>query len=456
MQAGSQGQGWGERFQRAQRFLRRDVWEIEVGDLRRGRRTLLHGLRTALLVVRGFVRDRCPLRASALTYITLVTIVPAMALMFAIAKAFGAHEKLGGFLVDRIPEHLSQVRPLVQNVVSVIQTTDLTKLGWVGLVILVYGWLRGLGSIEKTFNDIWGVRRSRTLTRKVSDYLCVSVIVPVLLVVASGLNASLSSQTVVAKVTEWLGPLAWLYLKGLRGLPFVTVAVAFTAFYMFMPNTQVRFRSGLMAGIVAGTLWYASQYLYIRFQIGISQFSTVYGTFAALPAFLVWLYLGWLIVIFGAEVAFAHQNADTFPREMQVETLPQAERERIALEVLGEVVARYANGSGGPWRPKEFQASARIPIRRVNAVVEDLVNAGVLAEVGGRSPGYLPARDPGQIRIAEVLASLRRGTVEGEAVAPGESQARLPSKEVRAVLAKVQEGVARSLDGATVRDLAGK
>ena len=263
-------------------------------------------------------------------------------------------------------------------------------------------------TIEKNFNDIWGVREGRSWVRRFSDYLSALVIMPILMLAATSANAFLASEKVVGLLGEWTGPLLPLYLAVLKLSPFFFLWIAFTAIYMFMPNVRVRFASGLVGGILAGTGWQVLQWIYIHFQVGIAKQNVIYGTFAALPVFLVWLQASWLIVLFGAEFSFAHQNHRTYRQETDALDASFAAKERLGLSVALSVVRAFLGG-GQAWDPEAYASQRKIPIRLVREVLDTLTEAGILARLPGPpSPACPPGTGdrPGGAVGAEARAAL--------------------------------------------------
>ena len=245
-------------------------------------------LKIGYTVVRRFIADKCQLRAFALTYVTLLAIVPFLALIFSMSKAFGAFDPVRSIVLEKAVV----TQEIVTKIIDIAGKTSLKTLGIVGLGFLIWTLILVLGTIERSFNDIWGIKRSRNIFRKFTDYLGVILICPILALCATGVNAFLSNSGLV-----------------LRMAPYLSMWLVFTFIYMFMPNTKVKFSSALTAGIIGGTLWQFAQWGYIHFQIGVSRYSIIYGTFASIPVFLIWLHISWLIVLLGAEISFVYQNS---------------------------------------------------------------------------------------------------------------------------------------------------
>ena len=268
------------------------------------------------LCLSEFYQDKCPERASALTYYTLLSIVPVIGLVFGIAKGFGLEKIIqnqilqfaqrGGWqegVVDRMLSFSS----------SLLEQTKGGLIAGVGVVFLFWTLISILGNIEGSFNDIWEVRRSRTYMRKFTDYLAIAVFTPILVIISSSFTVVAASEAkLVVQKIALLGAISSVIFFLLNLLPYVSIWFLLTLNYMVLPNTRVPLRAGITAGIVAGTVYQIVQWIYIKFQIGVASYGAIYGSFAALPLFLVWLQISWMIVLFGAEIAFAHEHAETF------------------------------------------------------------------------------------------------------------------------------------------------
>lgn len=430
-------------------FLRHDLWHLDTHEQTRRRLFLMRQLQVATMVVRGFFSDGCMLRASALTYATLLSIVPLLALMFSLIKGFGGQNVLEPFLF-KIFTHGSE--EVIGAILSYIENTNFRRLGTVGLAILVITVLTLLSNIEKSFNHIWGVKETRTMLRRFSDYFSVVLLSPLLMLAALSLTTSLRSQSLVQKLLEtaFVGE-ALLLLFNI--LPYLAVWAAFTFMYLFMPNTRVKFAPALVGGIFGGTLWQLAQWTYVNFQIGVSRYNAIYGTMAALPILIVWLYVSWMIVLLGLELTYAMQNATIIRQEYGEEAVNFASRERVALTVLLLCAESfYANSTG--WNHARLCSELRLPPRLVRTVLNDLVRLGLLAKVQEPDQdGYVyhPGSAPEGIEVHTVLQVLRQD---------GSTQPRNFRMPGRDVVAEV-EGIINSaereaLAGLTLRDLAFK
>jgi membrane protein len=399
------------------KFLTVDIWRIRLRNLPRNQHFLIKQLRVVLLALRGFYEDRCQLRASALTFYSLLSVVPVLAMAFGIAKGFGLQEKLTEQL-DKLPERFPigvEVVAGVRNAATKLLTeTKGDVIAGIGVVVLFWTVIKVLGNIEKSFNSIWGVKKARSIGRRLSDYLSMMFICPILFVIASSATVFVAGQIelLVAKVAL-LGAISPLIFMLLRLTPYCVIWILFTFIYIFMPNTKVNFKSGLLAGVVAGTIYQVVQWVYFSFQIGVAKYNAIYGTFAALPLFLLWLQLSWLIVLFGAEISFAHQNVDTY--EFEPDSLRASNRFRklLSLRMTHQLVKNFCAGEE-PSTATEISHSLEIPIRLVRQLLFELTEARVLSETvtdDDDEVAYQPAQSAEKYTPKFVLEALdRRGS----------------------------------------------
>ncbi len=395
-----------KKIQRLKTFIFEDVWEMDWNALSFLKRLGFGFVRVCFIVVRGFGRDNCPLHASALTYITLMSMVPLIAMMFSVAKGFGAGEMLENLLMEQAAQLPQNITEFVIRMMEYVEKTNFGVLGAVGVLLLFYTVVATMGQIERSFNAIWGVHTDRNFFRKFSDYVSVLLVVPLLILAAISINASLSANAFILFLQQKVPYFAHLYqaLASLTGTLFVWVA--FTFIFIFMPNTQVRFFPAVMGGVVAGILWQLVQWGYIHLQIAVATYNAIYGTFASIPIFLAWLYLCWLIVLFGCEVAFAVQNFRTYEEESLSLKANQSTREALAIAMLSNL-AQHFQKEKGPWSLETFSGQRQIPIRLARDIFHNLIEEKLILETDGKSAHLVPGKPLEKINIDAVLKALR-------------------------------------------------
>ncbi|MDD5657131.1 MAG: YihY/virulence factor BrkB family protein [Elusimicrobia bacterium] len=401
---------------RLMNFLSHDLWRIRARDLPRSRSLFIQPLRVIIGAWRGFDEDKCRLHASALTFYTLLSLVPVLAMAFGIAKGFGFEKLLERQILERLPGQEKVAAQVIAFAGRLLENANGGLIAGIGVAVLFWTVVQVLGNIEASFNDIWGVKQPRPLMRKLADYLSIMLICPLLLIVSSSTTIFIASrlQGLVAHLA-FLGPLAPLILLGLKLLPFAAMWVLFSFIYVFLPNTRVRLSAGILGGIAAGTIYQLTQWIYVKFQIGATQYGAIYGSFAALPLFMVWLQVSWLIVLLGAEIAFAYQNVDTYEFEPDSLRVSGAFKRLLALRVASFAVKRFCQGRP-PSPETAFSRELDIPIRLVRQILFELASAGVLSEVvaeAGEEKAYQPARSAESCTIQDVVELLDdKGTAD--------------------------------------------
>ena len=397
-------------------YLQTDIWRVQLKHCPRKKFFLLRTLRIIVLAVRGFIEDKCKFRASALTFFSILSIVPIIALIFGVAKGFGFEKMVEKELMQKMEGQKEVATKILDFANSLLANVHGGVVAGIGVLFLFWTVINVLSNIENSFNDIWGVKAPRTFARKFSDYISMTLVCPFLLVVSGSLTVVISSQikNIIQSfpVFHFIGPLVLVLLNL---LPYVALWVVFTFIFMFMPNTKVKFTSGLLAGIVAGTILQITQLIYIKFQIGAANYGAIYGSFAALPLFLLWLQTSWFIVLFGAEISFAHQNVDTYEFEQECLTASNSFKKLTALLITQLLVKRFC-GKEQPLNDIKISQALEIPIRLVRQVVFELVESGVLSEIktkNDKEVAYQPAIDVDMLTIKYVADAIeQRGNAD--------------------------------------------
>ncbi|KAF0219478.1 MAG: hypothetical protein FD174_1938 [Geobacteraceae bacterium] len=424
-------------------FFSTTLWEMEPESYRGVRRYGVKYLQIMALVVKDFWDDQCLLRASALSFTSILSLVPFFAITFAVLKGLGVHNRIEPLILEQMAAGSQEI---VDNVISYINNTNMASLGAIGLVALIVTVITLLDNIEEAFNAIWGVRETRSLYRKFSDYLSVAVSAPILILAAISITTSLQSQALTQWImkTSYLGDLL-LFL--FRLVPYLSIWVALVFLYIFIPNTKVRFKSALIGGILAGTAWQAAQWGYIHFQVGVSKYNAIYGTLSVLPIFMVWIYTSWLVVLFGVEVVYAHQNIRTFRREVRSPSISHGAKELLTLAILLEIGEAFFYERPA-WDSERLAAELDVPVRMVRELLEQLADAGYVVETAGENPTYQPARELEHVFIKDVLATLKNygGSCKITKITRGE-------EVLQELLGRLDDCGASALGGMTLKDL---
>ncbi len=394
-------------FQRAAkrwtRFFQQELWEEDINGS--GWKYLwIAPLRMALLAWEGRRSHLLLLRASALTYVTVMSIVPTLAFVFALAKGFGVHHILEPFLLKYVSMGQEKV---VTYVIQYIGNTSVKALGSIGFALVFFSVIQAMSTIERTFNDIWGIRAHRRGFRKIADYMSILAICPLAVTFSLAMTATISSSTITQKL-RLIAPISqvmdWLFTLG----PYAMLWLGFIFLYMFAPNTRVKPKSAVIGGILAGTVWQIFLWSYTHFQVGLARYNAIYSGFASLPFFLVWLYVSWVIVLFGAEIVFAHQNLRFF-RSLQSAPHPSPYyRERLALRAMIGIARRFYSG-GLPWEMEEFSRALKVQPSLLDEVLSKLHDRGLLIELQTDGRRFIPARALENISMLDVVMAIYRG-----------------------------------------------
>ncbi len=396
-------------WSRLRTFIHRDLWLHTPQE--RGPRALYRLLRMGVLIVEGFAKSEVFLLAAALTYQVAFAMVPLLVVMLALLKGFGgldtAEGKVQEFILRNMtPEAGGQV---VTQFNAFIKNVNATAIGVIGFAALLYTSLSLLITIEGAFNKIWGIKVPRTLMRRFTVYWTFLTVSPLLLAASLSMRTYLTSSD----LSKWLtSHIPFFGAATLFLMPFVMAWIMFAGFYMIMPNTRVRPGAAFIGALVSGTAWEALKTGYVWYNshfAAAEKFAKFYGSLGAIPIFLLWIYISWIIVLFGAEVAFAAQHVGTYKREIAQLRLSAADRDRLSLVVTVAIVRDFVKGEPPP-TGEEVAARMNSPIRPVNEVLYELSAQKVLREVaiqGRKEPGFVPARDPGVMTARDVLAAVR-------------------------------------------------
>ena len=364
-------------------------------------RWLVQQYRLLFYTARGLVEHGTLVRSAALTFYTLMSLVPLLALVFAVVKGFGLADGLVENLYELFPQHPETVDYIVGFAENALARTQGGVVAAVGLVMLFWAVIRVFGSIESAFNNIWEVKVERSIARQWTDYIAVVMIVPVLWILANAVGNYI--EQVLGLYDKW-------YFTTLSRLAsMVVIWTMFTLLYLIIPNARVRFQSALMAGIVAGTIFLLFQWGYVYVQRWMTSYNAIYGSFAALPLFLIWMQTSWEILLFGGELSFAYQNISRFAEERESLRISYDQRRKVLLAVM-ILVARNFRDHGGTLPTDEIRKRLELPTRIVNDILFQLVQAGQLIAVrsgdGERDVAFAPAHDLSSITVYGILEAV--------------------------------------------------
>ncbi len=344
-----------------------------------------------------------------LTYSTLLAFVPIMAVVFAIARGFGYSMYIEDWFRESLASQPDAANTIIGFVNSYLVHTKKGVFLGIGLLFMLFTVLMLISNIELAFNDIWQVKRQRSVFRTITDYITLLFFVPIVIVLSSGLSIAITAINYRLSDVVVIGPLMSFFIEF---IPYLIWSVAFTALYVFMPNTKVELRSAIVPGIIAGVCMQAFQMIYINSQLWISNYNAIYGSFAIIPFFLLWLQTSWIICLTGAELCYCRQNSDDFFAN-SFQELSFQEKEVISWEIIQLISNNFREGNH-PFTDIEIKKSLNRPMRVVKQLLYDLQRINYIAELTydekGDAPHYLPVQDIinfTQTDMRDKLAKLR-------------------------------------------------
>jgi membrane protein len=392
-------------MERLKVFLTKDIWAFDLGQKGPLRRAIGNTVKVTVIAVRTFLDDKIMTRAAALTYSTLFAVVPILALIFAIARGFGFENIVNSLLENGLMkenESLSTVMQFIDGYMKYVSSGAFVGIGLLFLLWSVYSLADG---IETNLNLIWHVKQARGLGRKITDYFSLVLLIPIGIICLSGLTVA------TRNILE--GMEGYLLLGGfvqflISAMPYLVAGLIFTGFYMFMPNTKVKFKYAIIPGFIAGCLFQVLQNLYFSGQLALSSYNQIYGGFAALPLFLFWLNLSWSIILFGCELAYVAQNNDNFNYFKEPDKISRRHQDFYCLMVMACICKRFNKHLPALDR-KEIGNELKIPLRYVIASLDLLIEAKLLQPVlkgDEREPAYVPTTDTNKLTVVKVLSAI--------------------------------------------------
>lgn len=427
--------------------LRDRLWEREPANA--NERQLMHIGRYVMVLARDLMDGQLSMRAMSMVYTSLLSLVPLLALAFSLFKALGIHNALEPVLLQLLAPLGEQGADLSRNIVAFVEKIQVGVLGSLGVGLLFYTVISMLQKIESSFNYVWRIEISRKLGQRFGEYLSVIIVGPVLVFSALGMTASVMNSKVLAAIgsIEPFGVL--IYLAG-KLLPYLLIIGAFTFFYSFIPNTRVRFRAALAGGVLAGVLWQTGSVAFATFVAGATNYNAIYSGFAIMIFLLIWLYLGWLILLIGCQLSYYVQHPERLTPTRVAPHLSARLTELLGLQIMAAIGRRYLAGEPGYTLDdlRRSQSSHSGAPEHVDRVVEILQHNGLLVETVSEPQQLLPARDLGSLSVAELWQQIRRG-FDGAAKAAARDEL---SREVQHLLEAAESGFAESSGKQSVRD----
>jgi membrane protein len=387
--------GWG--------FVNEKLWVVRLDKLNKRQSFFVRQLRIFALAFKGFNEDKCLIKATALTFYTLFSIVPILALVFAMGKAFGYDEVLKEKITSGYGESSTVLNQAFIYSDRMLATAKEGVIAGFGILLLLWSVISLLINIENSFNDIWEIKKGRTWYRKVTDYITIIIIAPIFLVVSSGLTVYLQYYS---NSDAWILSTATALL--LKLVSFLMLAGVFAFIYIVLPNTRVTFKSAAIAAIITAILFELLQWTYINFQVGAGRLNAIYGTFAALPLFLIWVQYSWYIVLFGAELAFANQNVGHYELETEIQNISVRYKRVIALLICNRVVKNFHEGKKA-LSARDLSTMLDLPMRLSLTIINELVETKILSEVrtsSDKETAYQPGISDSRLTVKYIINRL--------------------------------------------------
>lgn len=429
------------------------IWHTPLSELSKRKTFLIKQARILFIAGRSSLKDRVELRASALTFYTLLSIIPVIAIAFAIAKGFGLDQNLESMITgSRDFQSYSQIlTPLLERARLTIQETRGGYIAGVGVIILFWSVISLLGQIESSFNHIWQISASRPWYRKFTDYLTMMLFAPVLLILSSSITVFISTELsefmMKAPILAFFKPVISFLIKF---APYLLTWIVLTLLFIVMPNTKVKFMPAMISGIIAGSLLIVLQWLYLDLQFGITKLSAIYGGLAAIPLFIIFLQTTWIIILIGAELSFANQNISRYEYESEALNISQFHKRALVILILNMIVRKFAYGER-PASAESIGKDLKLPVRLVRDILEDLTKANLVSVIYEKDEVerlYQPALDIKKLTVSFVLSKLDKHGIENQTVIRNKDYEKIVS-----MLEKFDKITARSDSNILIRDL---
>lgn len=394
-------------------FFAHEVWQKRLEELPPGQAFRYRSARILYCTMRGLLfEETLHIRAAALTYFTVLSLVPLLAFAFALLKGFGAYdllvqEQLRPYVLELLAGN-EPLRQAFEKLLEFVEQTGVASLGFLGLIFLLYAATRLLRNIEGALNEIWGARSARDYLEQLRDYVAIIVVTPLSLIAAVALTTLGQIIAIVRAAGETLGVSGLMDQAISLAGPLTVLFLGLLFLYIVMPNATVKVRSAAVGALIGSVLWYVVLILHVRFQVGVARFNALYSGFAAFPIFLAWQHISWLVVLVGAQIASIHQHHRSLAKRLRLAKADQAFKEAICLSAVLEVARAFVRGARPPTR-EQLGTLLDTPEELITELFERLVAIGILVEVNtGKDIAYALGKSPELIRVKDLLDGLRR------------------------------------------------
>jgi membrane protein len=427
------------------------IWYTPLSEISKGRTFLVKQLRILVLATRGFLKDKVQLQASALTFYSLLSIIPVVAIAFAIAKGFGLDQDLQKLITDKFQSNQALLKEVLQIARNALEETRGGYIAGVGMIILFWSVISLLEHIESSFNHIWQIRSSRPWYRKTTDYLTIMLISPVFIILSSSITYFVSIELTDfmsrAPILSFFKPIISFLIKL---SPYFLSWIALTILFIVMPNAKVKFMPAMISGIISGTILQFLFWLYLDLQFGISKLSAIYGSFAAVPLFIIWLQSSWIIVLLGAELSFANQNVSRYEFESEALNVSNYQKRALVIMIMHLLIRNFSVGEK-PVSAEKIAFTLKIPVRLARDILQDLNNVNLVSVIHENEHIerlYQPALDINKLTVSFVFTRLDKKGVGQVMVTKNKEY-----EKVISMLEKFDRLIAKSESNILIKDL---
>lgn len=382
------------------------LWKKDLSKLPSWQAHSIHIIRILQAVYRDLSGGLPTLRAMSLVYTTLLSLVPLLAVSFSVLKGMGAHNQIKPMLLNVLSPLGSGGVEITEHLLNFVDNIKVGVLGFIGVALLFYTVISLIQKIERAFNFTWRITSYRSIGQRFSDYLSVIMVGPVLVFLAIGITASISSSSLVETLSA-IEPFGTLLVLLGKIIPYILIIAAFTFIYSIIPNTKVQFKSALTGAIIAGLLWETTGWMFTSFVANSANYTAVYSSFAVLMIFMIWLYLSWLILLIGASIAYYHQYPERISIRQQKMRLSCRLREKIAMLVMFKIADHFYFNKSTLWTQTSLAKSLEISNEAIGLVIDSLEEKKLIMRCGENNDEFTPSKSLEHISVKDIWDSIR-------------------------------------------------
>lgn len=386
-------------------FFTRSLWRVTENEVSRGRYTSYNLLKITIQTVNCFIKDRVWIRAAALSYTTLFSIIPIMALLFAIAKGFGFSNIMESLLRKGFVENgtVDMVMTFIDNYLEYAKSGVFIGIG---VAMLLWAIINLADSIEGSMNTIWDVKKQRSYFRKLTDYMALFIAFPVIIILYA--SVSIFMTTIYERLAEYFLISSFVHIC-IKLAPYALSGLIMTGLFIFIPNTKVKFINAFIPGMITGIIFQGFLYAYIQIQMSVSSYNAIYGSFAIIPMFMLWADISWSIVLFGVEMSYVSQNIEQYNFGQEVDNVSRRYHDFMCVVIMSLICKRFEQG-GQPYTANQLSDDGQIPIRLTKRLLEELEEIGLIHSFSSDAKSdidhYIPAIDINQLSVGRLLSTM--------------------------------------------------